>query len=68
MAKCECPVCGRVFSGLTTFDKHQDVDHDRKPVVTCHDPVTVGLVVRDGVWHLPGRIPTHALAVKKGEV
>jgi hypothetical protein len=54
MATCLCDPCGREFSGLTAFDKHQQVDYSRRPAVVCLDPATVGLVLNGrGRWGSP---------------
>jgi hypothetical protein len=50
----KCAPCGREFSSLTGFDRHQDVDYDRRPAVRCLDPAARGLEQNDhGRWHLP---------------
>lgn len=38
-----CKQCGRDFGGLGAFDKHQDVDYKRQPVIICRDPATLGM-------------------------
>lgn len=49
--RCLCSGCGRVFSTVGNFDRHQTgVD----PVV-CHDPATRGLVEKGVVWRAPPR-------------
>ena len=54
MSACLCHTCGREFTGLTAFDKHQDVDYTRRPAVRCMDPATVGLVQQpSGRWGFP---------------
>lgn len=54
MSACLCDPCGREFTGLTAFDKHQDVDYTRRPAVRCMDPATVGLVQgAHGRWGFP---------------
>ena len=54
MSACTCSPCGQSFTGLTAFDKHQDVDYDRRPAVQCLDPATVGLVRQSsGRWGFP---------------
>jgi hypothetical protein len=51
MTACQCSPCGREFTGLGAFDKHQDVDYSRRPAVRCLDPASVGLVRQDqGRW------------------
>ncbi len=54
MSACHCEPCGRDFSGLTAFDKHQDVNYGRRPAVACLDPASVGLVQQaSGRWGFP---------------
>lgn len=54
MSACLCDPCGREFTGLTAFDKHQDVDYTRRPAVRCMDPAAVGLVKGAyGRWGFP---------------
>ena len=54
MSVCLCDPCGREFTGLTAFDKHQDVDYTRRPAVRCMDPASVGLVQQpSGRWGFP---------------
>ena len=54
MSACLCHPCGREFTGLTAFDKHQDVDYTRRPAVRCMDPASVGLVQQpSGRWGFP---------------
>lgn len=54
MSNCGCSPCGREFTGLGSFDKHQDVDYSRRPAVVCLDPATLGLVRNDaGRWGAP---------------
>jgi hypothetical protein len=49
-----CAACGRDFTGLGAFDKHQDVDYSRRPAVTCLDPAAIGLVQNErGRWGFP---------------
>ena len=51
MAACECALCGRKFSGLTTFDAHQDVDYKRQPRVICREPSEIGMKLNGhGLW------------------
>lgn len=48
---CHCAGCHQTFSGMGTFDKHQDVNYDRVPVILCRDPRSLGLVPdHTGVW------------------
>lgn len=54
MSACLCDPCGREFTGLGAFDKHQDVDYTRRPAVRCMDPASVGLVIGAyGRWGFP---------------
>lgn len=54
MSACKCAPCGREFTGLTAFDKHQDVDYGRTPAVRDQDPAALGLVQNDhGRWGSP---------------
>jgi len=51
---CKCARCGRMFSGLAPFDRHQDVDYRRRPPVLCLDPAGLGMVLnRHGRWGCP---------------
>lgn len=47
--KLECAACNRLFSGMSTFDRHQS---GMDPVV-CHDPADRDLVCVQGVWRWP---------------
>lgn len=42
--KCQCVVCGEVFSTVSNFDKHRKGDHDKARY--CVDPEGVGLELR----------------------
>ena len=54
MSACLCHPCGAEFTGLTAFDRHQDVDYTRRPAVRCMDPASVGLVIGAyGRWGFP---------------
>lgn len=56
MSACECSPCGRKFTGLTAFDKHQDVDYKRTPAVRCIDPATLGMSQDGrGFWYEPAK-------------
>jgi hypothetical protein len=46
MAACTHRACGRVFSGLTAFDRHLRW-HKGPPWVSCREPSDVGLVWSD---------------------
>ena len=65
MSACLCDPCGREFTGLTAFDKHQDVDYTRRPAVRCMDPATVGLVQGShGRWGFPADAASRARLAK----
>jgi hypothetical protein len=50
----ECGKCHEVFSGLTLFDRHQDVDYRREPSIICRAPAALGLVQDGrGTWCTP---------------
>ena len=54
MSAGKCGACGREFTGVASFDKHQDVNYMRRPTVICLDPATVGLAEdRNGRWGTP---------------
>jgi len=54
MSVCKCSPCGREFTGLSTFDRHQDVNYNRRPAVVCVDPAGLGMVQnRSGRWGFP---------------
>jgi hypothetical protein len=45
--RCECGGCGRVFTGLTAFDRH-------RRNFRCVDPASVGLEQKpNGIWGWP---------------
>lgn len=53
-SRCECAACGRRFSSVSGFDRHQEMIGNRyTPTLVCHDPSTRGLVEIDGVWQYP---------------
>jgi hypothetical protein len=61
MSACLCHPCGREFTGLTAFDRHQDVDYTRRPAVRCMDPASVGLVQgAHGRWGFPSDAASRA--------
>jgi hypothetical protein len=73
MSTCICNPCGRAFTGLTAFDKHQDVDYSRRPAVRCQDPTAAGLVQQpSGRWGFPidaaSRLTLQNLRAKQGRV
>lgn len=54
MSACTCVPCGREFTTLAAFDRHQDIDYKRRPVIICRDPATIGLLQNSlGRWHFP---------------
>jgi hypothetical protein len=51
LAACGCSGCGRVFTGITAFDRHQRWAQGK---LTCLDPATLGMErKRDGKWGYP---------------
>jgi len=53
-AECLCSGCGRAFTSLTAFDRHQTL----RDGLTCRDPASCGLIARrerDGatLWGFP---------------
>jgi hypothetical protein len=63
MSACECASCERKFTGLSAFDRHQDVDYSRRPAVHCMEPATAGLVLNArGVWGWPADARSRARA------
>lgn len=68
MARCECAGCGRLFTGVTPFDKHQRIAGGG---IACADPETA--VRRDGsprfgVWdRLPDGRPVWGRGLLPGE-
>jgi hypothetical protein len=53
-SECGCAACGQVFTGLTLFDAHQDVNYAREPVIACRPPAWLGLVQdARGTWGTP---------------
>jgi hypothetical protein len=50
--RCECCVCGEVFSTGANFDRHQ---RHRGNEIMCLPPGAVGLILDPrGWWHRPG--------------
>lgn len=43
--KCQCVVCGEVFSTVSNFDKHRKGDHDGGRY--CIDPKDANLTLRE---------------------
>jgi len=70
VARCECALCGLEFSGLGSFDKHQDVDYGRRPAVVCLDPADVGLTLLESrrCWGTPASERLRALRAEQGGV
>ena len=61
MSACTCSPCGRDFTGLSAFDRHQDVNYSRRPPVVCLDPATVGLETNaHGRWGFPASADSRA--------
>ena len=56
-----CAACGEQFGRMADFDRHQDVDYDRTPVVVCKAPETMPGLVKDqhGVWQTPEGLANH---------
>lgn len=51
---CGCSGCGRVFSSLTLFDRHQDWDYDAPAALSCKTPESLGLVLGpNSTWWTP---------------
>jgi hypothetical protein len=72
MSVCGCAACGREFTTLAAFDKHQDADYGRSPAITCLDPASRGLEQnRRGRWHVPqtdaGRLRLAKLTARQDE-
>lgn len=61
--QCHCARCHQTFSGLTVFDRHQAIDYNCRPAVSCiqNPGLTLGLV-RDasGVWITPEALLNNA--------
>lgn len=53
--KCECGGCGRVFSGLSTFDAHF-VWLDSSPWTRCVDPETIKTKAGDHKYRFEGGV------------
>jgi hypothetical protein len=54
-----CRGCGRVFAGITAFDRHQRL---RDESLQCLDPSTLGMVRRpNGRWALDSPFPVNRL-------
>ena len=55
--RCQCTVCGEIFSTEANFDKHRKGDHTVKRY--CVNPTEVGLVLANTasgkVWRMPSR-------------
>ena len=71
MTACKCSPCGREFTGLSGFDRHQDVDYSRRPAVRCQDPATLGMEQNPfGRWGSPPDASSRAffasLAAERG--
>jgi hypothetical protein len=54
LASADCAACGESFSGVTSFDRHQDRDYTRTPAVICRPPAERGLERnKHGRWSFP---------------
>jgi hypothetical protein len=54
LSAAECAACGERFTGVTSFDRHQDRDYSRQPAIICRPPVDCGLVRNErGRWGSP---------------
>jgi hypothetical protein len=68
----ECAACEELFTGITSFDRHQDRDYTRTPAVICRPPAECGLVQNEhGRWGTPldeaGRAYFASRAASRGE-
>ena len=73
MASADCPACRGRFSGVASFDAHQDRDYTRQPAVICRPPADCGLARNDrGRWGFPldeaGRAYFASRAAERAEV
>jgi len=73
MASADCPACRGRFSGVASFDAHQDRDYTRQPAIICRPPADCGLVRNDrGRWGFPldeaGRAYFASRAAERAEV
>jgi hypothetical protein len=64
MSSHQCGRCLEKFTSLELFDKHQDVDYKRKPVIICIRPESLGMVrAHNESWTTPeGALRLAALA------
>ena len=46
-SRCHCGGCHRTFSSLSSFEHH-------RVALACAEPLSRGMVDRDGIWGLPG--------------
>jgi len=54
MAWSQCASCGETFTSLTGFDRHQDWDYKRRPMLICREPSSIGMIQRNnGMWSIP---------------
>ena len=44
---CLCTGCGRIFGGVSGFDKHQRLKGGK---IHCLDPSGLGMVEKDKIW------------------
>jgi hypothetical protein len=55
MSACQCARCREEFTGVSAFDRHQDVDYSRQPPVLCWEPRDLGMMRdRNGRFYVPG--------------
>src|ERR1022692_2998119 len=64
MSACECAGCGRAFTSVSAFDRHQSADYRSAHPVTCHDPAARGLAVDQ---HVRGPQPRSCRSGRPGE-
>ena len=58
MSWCQCAACGQTFTSLTSFDRHQDWNYKRKPMLVCRLPASMGLIQgANGMWRVPLSAP-----------
>jgi len=64
--RCRCAGCGRYFTTVGNFDRHQKMRDDGTP--ECLDPSERGLILNDGgYWQLPAsEIPVFTSAKRAG--
>lgn len=66
--RCECPTCGKYFSGTTGFDFHRYGPYDgERHCMTAVELEAKGYIERDGVWGKNAPRPQHLNAVAEAE-